>query len=1145
MARQFTFRLTSEGVEQLKRDLEALGDRGKKVFDNLAAAAPRLSDPLTKAGAAADNARAQFDGLGKQTQAAGGAFQKFGPQIQNVGFQLGDIAVQIASGGGILRPLIQQGSQIAQIFGPAGAILGALGAAAGALATSFLDFGSAADKAAKQQDALNEKLERAAELMEKINGKKGERTFASLDAERRNQISLAEAALKDAEAQLARTPQRIGGKGGSTITSAFLEQEAEVKRLQQELTLLRATYGEFGDGLQQLGEKGGEAYKDLSAAQDKVLKNLDAELAQVKATARERFILQAIARDTAKLEGATADQVAAATAQVREKAGAIYDATEAQKRNAEAQQDAARESERQQKATTDATAALDAQFAALADEREQLKLTERERFVHNELLKAEGQIRKGLIKDADAYRARIKAEAGLLFDDTAAKDASDKAAEDRKRDADRLLKEREKEIEREADKQAKLLQAPFLNAAEGIQDVFADTFEKLFKREIVSFEDFAESVTDIFARMAAEVATLLVFRPIVGGFLSGAGLGNVAGQMGFGGGTTGGGMSGGGLGGLFQPGSWNTGLGTMFAGTPSNVGTTTSFGGSGLFGQGANVPTAQGGFGGFMNSPVGGGIAMGVMSGLSALASGAPKGQAIGQAAGAMVGGIIGSYFGPIGAMAGSMLGSMAGGLIGGMFGKKKKNKPKEAEAFLAGNAFGMPVLTEEHESGKLNNMGNELGANAQKAIEDVLLAAGATMPDDVRSRISYFKSDKNEFYKASLYADKGSGLKLGEVGRYASLEDAIAVLAASTLFTTAMQGNVSGTGASTQEAFKYLFEKGGRHPAAMATFDVDKVNEIIDFTKWIDGFDEIRTVSDASRKAIDDFNNELRKLSSQAEEVGIDVAKVTDALKRDFNETVSDELLELTDPQQFALQELEKEYAGRKAVAEKLGVDLVELEELYALKRQQILDQGLEGLADTWKDFINALQFGGASALSPADQLENARKQYESSKSVGGQTFRDAASTYLALQKDAFGSTQAYADLFAEVIALSKKFGDLGDVPGFAAGGDHAGGWRLVGEFGPELEATGASRIFNKDQTAEILRGLVTATQAAVPDHLTSPRGMLRQLGAAGASPAAGEGMKLVAGQLAQFSSSFNRLAAAQEDNNREQRRTRELMRG
>ena len=40
----------------------------------------------------------------------------------------------------------------------------------------------------------------------------------------------------------------------------------------------------------------------------------------------------------------------------------------------------------------------------------------------------------------------------------------------------------------------------------------------------------------------------------------------------------------------------------------------------------------------------------------------------------------------------------------------------------------------------------------------------------------------------------------------------------------------------------------------------------------------------------------------------------------------------------------------------------------------------------------------------------------------------------------------------------------------GFAAGGLHTGGLRLVGERGPELEVTGPARYYSFDQTREML---------------------------------------------------------------------------
>ncbi|MGQ9367691.1 tape measure protein [Azospirillum sp. ST 5-10] len=77
--------------------------------------------------------------------------------------------------------------------------------------------------------------------------------------------------------------------------------------------------------------------------------------------------------------------------------------------------------------------------------------------------------------------------------------------------------------------------------------------------------------------------------------------------------------------------------------------------------------------------------------------------------------------------------------------------------------------------------------------------------------------------------------------------------------------------------------------------------------------------------------------------------------------------------------------------------------------------------------------------------------------------------------QMDASDPQRAAADY------LLKMFG----FPGFADGGFHSGGLRLVGERGVELEATGPSRIWSAEQTAEMLAGVgrappVTAVPAA-----------------------------------------------------------------
>ena len=59
---------------------------------------------------------------------------------------------------------------------------------------------------------------------------------------------------------------------------------------------------------------------------------------------------------------------------------------------------------------------------------------------------------------------------------------------------------------------------------------------------------------------------------------------------------------------------------------------------------------------------------------------------------------------------------------------------------------------------------------------------------------------------------------------------------------------------------------------------------------------------------------------------------------------------------------------------------------------------------------------------------------------------------------------------------------------PAFASGGDFMGGLRIVGERGPELEATGPSRIFNAEQTASMLK-----SGGASGDELLAEMRMLR----------------------------------------------------
>ncbi|MDQ1925155.1 hypothetical protein, partial [Massilia pseudoviolaceinigra] len=94
--------------------------------------------------------------------------------------------------------------------------------------------------------------------------------------------------------------------------------------------------------------------------------------------------------------------------------------------------------------------------------------------------------------------------------------------------------------------------------------------------------------------------------------------------------------------------------------------------------------------------------------------------------------------------------------------------------------------------------------------------------------------------------------------------------------------------------------------------------------------------------------------------------------------------------------------------------------------------------------------------------------------------------------------------------------------VPGYAVGGDFGGGLRVVGEHGPELEATGPARIFNADQTRSMLNG---GGNADVVAELREVRRELAELRAPMERTAVATGKS--AGSTDQLAKQFNNVSS------------------
>ncbi len=113
--------------------------------------------------ATGERAMQRVSAASDRATASGGGFRN---AIGQAGFQLQDFAVQVQGGTSALTALSQQGSQFLGIFGPAGAIAGAV-LTVGILAAQFLKLGGDAETAAGAQKRAGEEIQRTNQFWER------------------------------------------------------------------------------------------------------------------------------------------------------------------------------------------------------------------------------------------------------------------------------------------------------------------------------------------------------------------------------------------------------------------------------------------------------------------------------------------------------------------------------------------------------------------------------------------------------------------------------------------------------------------------------------------------------------------------------------------------------------------------------------------------------------------------------------------------------------------------------------------------------------------------------------------------------------------------------------------------------------------
>lgn len=222
-----------------------------------------------QANAVIAQARARYESVTnsfvRQSARAAGSSRGMGNAIQNAGFQVGDFAVQVASGGGVMRPFIQQGTQLVSMFGPLGAVVGAAGAVVGALGVAFLNTGEDARTMEERTSDLSGAIEgiRSAvvtgqdglQALIKDYGELDKQLITLIQRQTKFNVLTARTQLRDSLGGLPEATEAVlPGTGGELLAALRSGQPLQEQRGEAQRTRLSREFGISTDQVTKIAE---------------------------------------------------------------------------------------------------------------------------------------------------------------------------------------------------------------------------------------------------------------------------------------------------------------------------------------------------------------------------------------------------------------------------------------------------------------------------------------------------------------------------------------------------------------------------------------------------------------------------------------------------------------------------------------------------------------------------------------------------------------------------------------------------------------------------------------------------------------------------------------------------------------------------
>lgn len=474
---------------------------------------------------------------------------------------------------------------------------------------------------------------------------------------------------------------------------------------------------------------------------------------------------------------------------------------------------------------------------------------------------------------------------------------------------------------------------------------------------------------------------------------------------------------------------------------------------------------------------------------------------------GGQIGGAIGAAVGgPVGAIAGAVLGSVIGGLF---------KKTKSASATISAAAGKLDVGAIVGNSAEFKQTANTLAGAVVSGLNNAANALGAEITNAMNISIGQRK-DKFVVDTLGQGRTKGSGTTA-----FATEAEAVAFAIDNAIRSGVLGGLRAGTqrllkGFGDVEArlaeavdFENVFKamEDSADPVTSALGNLDKkfaglietfrkagatAEEFATLEKYYQR-ERLKTIEQANQAAIEKANTardaliEAYDRESEAILTTLERFKGLTASLQDFRLSLSEQLMtaeQIYQASRAKFAEISKLAAegNEDAISQLVGVSQRyldaaktfltpdeynrEIENVMkavdlAIVQTKTLEEYAQGQLDALNASVDGLITLNESTLSVADAIKN----LQAAIAERDKTIADSALNFEAA---------VLVDTVDEAIrnAFEKFGGDYFGFRGFASGGDFGGGLRVVGENGPELEATGPSRIYNAAQTAEILSG-------------------------------------------------------------------------